>query len=109
MSIFKAADKDNSGTLTVSEFEDVVDDILIRYPQVELYLKSKHLMDVTDLLRDPEGNERESVDIEEFKSALCLVDSKTKSLPATAQVMVLTVSFKSNLMRLLSCYCYRGT
>ncbi|KAI3440707.1 NADH:ubiquinone reductase (non-electrogenic) [Psidium guajava] len=86
LSIFKAADKDNSGTLTVTEFQDVVDDILIRYPQVELYLKSKHLMDVTDLLRDPEGNERESVDIEEFKSALCHVDSQMKSLPATAQV-----------------------
>lgn len=91
MSIFKAADKDNSGTLTVSEFQDVVDDILIRYPQVELFLKSKHLRDVTDLLRDPEGNERESVDIEGFKSALCLVDSQMKSLPATAQVMVLEV------------------
>jgi len=61
LSIFKAADVDNSGTLTVSEFQDVVDDILIRYPQVELYLKSKHLKDVTDLLRDPEGNERERV------------------------------------------------
>ncbi|XP_010035669.2 external alternative NAD(P)H-ubiquinone oxidoreductase B1, mitochondrial [Eucalyptus grandis] len=86
LSIFKAADQDNSGTLTVSEFQDVVDDILIRYPQVEVYLKSKHLKDVTDLLRDPEGNERESVDIEEFKSALCHVDSQAKSLPATAQV-----------------------
>ncbi|KAK3404616.1 hypothetical protein EUGRSUZ_K00925 [Eucalyptus grandis] len=73
-SIFKAADEDNSGTLTVSEFQDVVDDILIRYPQVELYLKSKHLKD------------RESVDTEEFKSALCHVDSQAKSLPATAQV-----------------------
>ncbi|KAF7848850.1 hypothetical protein BT93_L1506 [Corymbia citriodora subsp. variegata] len=86
LNIFKAADKDYSGTLTISEFQDVVDDILIRYPQVELYLKSKHLMDVTDLLRDPEGNERESVDIEGFKLALCQVDSQTKSLPATAQV-----------------------
>ncbi|KAK3404612.1 hypothetical protein EUGRSUZ_K00918 [Eucalyptus grandis] len=64
-SIFKAADEDNS---------------------VELYLKSKHLKDATDLLRDPEGNERESVDTEEFKSALCHVDSQAKSLPATAQV-----------------------
>ncbi|XP_030513167.1 external alternative NAD(P)H-ubiquinone oxidoreductase B1, mitochondrial-like isoform X2 [Rhodamnia argentea] len=86
LSIFKAADKDNSGTLTIDEFQDVVDDILVRYPQVELYLKSKHLMDVTDLLRDPEGNQRESVDIEGFKSALSLVDSQLKSLPATAQV-----------------------
>ncbi|XP_034701626.1 external alternative NAD(P)H-ubiquinone oxidoreductase B1, mitochondrial-like [Vitis riparia] len=84
--IFKTADKDNSGTLTVKEFQDVIDDILVRYPQVELYLKNKHLNDVKDLLKDPQGHEREEVDIEGFKSALRHVDSQMKSLPATAQV-----------------------
>ncbi|PIN13971.1 NADH-dehydrogenase (ubiquinone) [Handroanthus impetiginosus] len=82
--IFKAADKDNSGTLTIEEFEDVIEDIIIRYPQVELYLKSNHLFDVTDLLKDMYGNEE--VDIEGFKLALSRVDKQTKSLPATAQV-----------------------
>ncbi|XP_057487276.1 external alternative NAD(P)H-ubiquinone oxidoreductase B1, mitochondrial-like [Actinidia eriantha] len=86
LTIFKAADKDNSGTLTMDEFEDVIEDILVRYPQVELYLTSKHLPDVTYLLKDAQGNEREEVNYEEFKSALCLVDSQAKSLPATAQV-----------------------
>lgn len=86
MAIFAAADTDNSGTLTVAEFRDVVDDIIIRYPQVENYLKSKHLQDVTDLLKDSEGNDRKEVNIEEFKLALSLVDSQRKSLPATAQV-----------------------
>lgn len=85
-SIFKAADKDNSGTLTVQEFRDVIDDILERYPQVELYLRNKRLSDVTDLLKDPEGHERKEVDIEGFKQALSQVDSQMKSLPATAQV-----------------------
>ncbi|XP_050205755.1 external alternative NAD(P)H-ubiquinone oxidoreductase B1, mitochondrial-like [Mercurialis annua] len=84
--IFKAADKDNSGTLTVQEFRDVVDDILVRYPQVELYLKNKHLMDVTDLLKDSEGKDRKEVDIEGFTQALAHVDSLTKTFPATAQV-----------------------
>ncbi|KAF5200053.1 External alternative NAD(P)H-ubiquinone oxidoreductase B1 protein [Thalictrum thalictroides] len=84
--IFSISDKDNSGTLTVKEFQDVVDDILVRYPQVGLYLRSKHLHSVTDLLNDPEGNERKEVDIEGFKSALSHVDSQMKSLPATAQV-----------------------
>lgn len=83
--IFEAADKDNSGTLTLKEFQDVIEDILVRYPHVELYLKSHHMMDLTDLLRDAEGNEME-VDIEGFKSALSHVDSQMKSLPATAQV-----------------------
>nr|GMD36857.1 external alternative NAD(P)H-ubiquinone oxidoreductase B1, mitochondrial [Ipomoea batatas] len=84
--IFKAADKDNSGTLTVDEFEDVIEDIIIRYPQVELYVKSKHLLEVVDLLRDYEGNKQGEIDIEGFKLALSHVDSQTKSLPATAQV-----------------------
>ncbi|KAF7805889.1 external alternative NAD(P)H-ubiquinone oxidoreductase B1, mitochondrial [Senna tora] len=85
-SIFKAADNDNSGTLTVKEFQDVVDDIILRYPQLELYLKSKHMLSVTDLWKDPQGVDREEIDIEGFKLALSHVDSQMKTLPATAQV-----------------------
>lgn len=87
--IFKVADKDNSGTLTVKEIKDVLDDICIRYPQVELYLKSKQMSDVVDLLKDSKGNAaKESVElnIEEFKKVLADVDSQVKTLPATAQV-----------------------
>ncbi|EOA18582.1 hypothetical protein CARUB_v10007154mg [Capsella rubella] len=84
--IFKAADVDNSGTLTMEELHDVVDDILVRYPQVELYLKSQHMRNVNDLLADAEGNKRREVDIEAFKLALSEVDTQMKTLPATAQV-----------------------
>uniref|UniRef100_A0A7N0TL82 NADH:ubiquinone reductase (non-electrogenic) n=2 Tax=Kalanchoe fedtschenkoi TaxID=63787 RepID=A0A7N0TL82_KALFE len=94
--IFKAADKDNSGTLTVEEFQDVMADILIRYPQLDLYLKSKHLRDVSDLLRDPQGNSRKEVDIEGFKLALSQVDAQMKSLPATAQVAAQQGAYLSN-------------
>ncbi|KAI8007915.1 hypothetical protein LOK49_LG07G02308 [Camellia lanceoleosa] len=86
LTIFKSADEDNSGTLSIEEFHDVIEDVLVRYPQVELYLKSKHMPDVTHLLKDAEGNARLEVDYEEFKLALSLVDAQTKSLPATAQV-----------------------
>ncbi|KAL8497472.1 hypothetical protein ACS0TY_020974 [Phlomoides rotata] len=84
--IFKVADKDNSGTLTKEEFKDVIEDIIIRYPQVELYLQKKHLSDVYDLLKDVDGNNKEGVDIEGFKLALSHIDKQMKSLPATAQV-----------------------
>ncbi|XP_061346706.1 external alternative NAD(P)H-ubiquinone oxidoreductase B1, mitochondrial-like [Gastrolobium bilobum] len=84
--IFEAADKDNSGTLTVEEFEDVMDDIILTYPQVELYIKSQHLLDLTVLWKDSQGNDRKEIDIEGLKLALCQVDSQMKSLPATAQV-----------------------
>ncbi|KAG9452768.1 hypothetical protein H6P81_005672 [Aristolochia fimbriata] len=87
--IFDVADKDKSGTLTVKELEDVLEDIYERYPQVELYLKSKHFVDVVQLLNDSKGDdpkEIREVDIEGFKAALSHVDSQMKSLPATAQV-----------------------
>lgn len=84
--IFEAADKDKSGTLTVEEFQDVMEDIIINYPQMELYLKNMHLSGCADLLKDPEGNDRKEVNIEQFKLALSHVDSQIKSLPATAQV-----------------------
>lgn len=90
-SIFTTADKDNSGTLTVKEFQDIIEDIVIRYPQVELYLKSKHLRNVVDLLKDSGGDDKKDsieLDIEGFKSALSHVDSQMKGLPATAQVMI---------------------
>lgn len=87
--IFSKADNDNSGTLTVKEFQEVIDDICERYPQVELYLKNKQMHDIVDLLKDSKGDvAKESIelDIEGFKSALSQVDSQMKNLPATAQV-----------------------
>ncbi|KAH7662336.1 NADH:ubiquinone reductase (non-electrogenic) protein [Dioscorea alata] len=88
-SIFKVADKDNSGTLTVKEIKEVLDDICVRYPQVELYLKTKQMTDFSYLLKDSTGNANEDsieLNIEEFKKALADVDSQVKNLPATAQV-----------------------
>lgn len=63
-----------------------MDDIIVRYPQVEYYLKKKNILDLRVLWNDPQGNEREEIDIEGFKLALSLADSQVKSLPATAQV-----------------------
>lgn len=89
-SIFSKADKDNSGTLTLSEFQEAMDDICVRYPQVELYLKSKRMRGIADLLKEAETDDGSKknmeLKIEEFKSALSQVDSQVKFLPATAQV-----------------------
>jgi hypothetical protein len=46
--LFKMADNDNSGTLTLEEIRDVLEDIFIRYPQVELYMKNMHMLDIED-------------------------------------------------------------
>nr|VDD30789.1 unnamed protein product [Brassica oleracea] len=88
--IFSKADKDNSGTLTLKEFQEAMDDICVRYPQVELYLKSKRMRGIADLLKEAEADDgsKKNIElkIEEFKSALSQVDSQVKFLPATAQV-----------------------
>ncbi|KAL3624944.1 hypothetical protein CASFOL_031612 [Castilleja foliolosa] len=87
--IFGKADKDNSGTLTVKEFQEVLNDICERYPQVGLYLKSRQMKGLVDLLKDSKGDavkESVEVNLEEFKSAMSQVDSQMKNLPATAQV-----------------------
>ncbi|VAI91639.1 unnamed protein product [Triticum turgidum subsp. durum] len=86
--IFKVADKDNSGTLTLKEINDVLEDICIRYPQVELYMKSMHMVDIADLIKGGLGDSHKEsmvVNIEEFKKAMCHVDSQVKTVPATAQ------------------------
>jgi NADH:ubiquinone reductase (non-electrogenic) len=86
--IFKKADKGNTGTLNLKEFQEVVDDICERYPQVELYLKKNKMRKVADLLTVSQPEEQKSIqmDIEKFKAALSAVDSQMKNLPATAQV-----------------------
>lgn len=87
--IFEKADKDKSGTLTVKEFQEALDDICDRYPQVQIYLKNKHMSNLVDLLQESKGDvSKESIElnVEQFKSALSQVDSQMKNLPATAQV-----------------------
>ena len=89
MAIFKKADKESSGTLTVKQFQEVMKDICERYPQVELYLKNKQMHNIADLLKEAKGDDKkESIElnIEELKTALSKVDSQMKFLPATAQV-----------------------
>ncbi|XP_078447688.1 external alternative NAD(P)H-ubiquinone oxidoreductase B2, mitochondrial-like [Wolffia australiana] len=87
--IFRVADKDKSGTLTVKEIQDVLGDICERYPQVELYLKSKQMKSLVDLLDESAGKvggETLELNIDQFKKALEHVDFQVKNLPATAQV-----------------------
>ena len=85
--IFSKADKNSSGTLNLRDFQEVVDDICERYPQVGLYLKKRQMRDIAHLLKSSQGEKQGTeLDIAFFKSALSEVDSQMKNLPATAQV-----------------------
>ncbi|KAF6152857.1 hypothetical protein GIB67_025875 [Kingdonia uniflora] len=97
--IFIKADQDKSGTLTVKEFQDVLHDICLRYPQMELYLKNNWMKNIVDLLTDSKAKvNKESIelDIEVLKSSLLQVDSQVKNLPATAQVAAQQGSYLTN-------------
>ncbi|XP_047950576.1 external alternative NAD(P)H-ubiquinone oxidoreductase B2, mitochondrial-like [Salvia hispanica] len=105
--IFQKADKDDSKTLTVKEFQETLKDISERYPQVELYLKNKQLSSLVDLLKDSKGDSaKESVEVnlEEFKAALSQVDSQMKNLPATAQVAAQQGSYLADCFNRME-YC----
>ncbi|PSS05755.1 External alternative NAD(P)H-ubiquinone oxidoreductase [Actinidia chinensis var. chinensis] len=97
MAIFSKADKIQSGTLTVTDFKDVINDICERYPQVEIYLKEKQLKNFVELLKNYQGNaQKEIIDIELFKAALSEVDTQMKNLPATAQVAAQQGAYLAN-------------
>ncbi|CAL5406435.1 unnamed protein product [Camellia sinensis] len=97
MAIFSKADKNQSGTLTLADFNDVIKDICERYPQVEIYLKKKQLKNFVDILKNYQGNDqKEIIDIELFKAALSEVDAQMKSLPATAQVAAQQGAYLAN-------------
>ncbi|KAJ4835060.1 External alternative NAD(P)H-ubiquinone oxidoreductase B4, mitochondrial [Turnera subulata] len=84
--IFSRADKNNTGTLDLKDFREVVDHICERYPQVQLYLQKQKLKNFDSLLKNAQENETKQIDIETFKQCLSEVDSQMKSLPPTAQV-----------------------
>lgn len=90
--IISKADTSKSGTLSLKEFHGVIDDVMERYPQLELHLKSKQMSSIHDLLKNSSGKySGTEVDIETFKSVLSQADSQMKNLPATAQVNYLYI------------------
>ncbi|KAG0597553.1 hypothetical protein M758_12G003700 [Ceratodon purpureus] len=87
--LFKLADKSNSGSLTIEEFVEVMEQVRQRYPQIDIYMERQHMRGVLGLLADAvkDGNRGSmQLDIENFKQAISKVDSQMKSMPATAQV-----------------------
>ncbi|XP_058786152.1 external alternative NAD(P)H-ubiquinone oxidoreductase B2, mitochondrial-like [Vicia villosa] len=65
--------KKKERTITLKEFQAVMDDIFERYPQVKLFLKNKQMRGIADLLEESKGDvEKESIEItiEELKTAL---------------------------------------
>ncbi|KAM7270420.1 hypothetical protein ACFE04_029634 [Oxalis oulophora] len=87
--ILSKADKNNSGTLAIKEFQQVLDDLCKQYPQIEQYMTNNKMKGTAQLLAEARVDvtkESSKLNIEEFKSTLAAVHSQKRNLPATVQV-----------------------
>lgn len=87
--LFHKADVNNSGTLTVQEFKNVMEGVRERYPQIDIYMQRQHLKTLVDLIKSATAAGKQDhveIGLEQFKAALSKVDSQMRQLPATAQV-----------------------
>jgi NADH dehydrogenase FAD-containing subunit len=79
--LFKSADRNGDGVLSMKEFEDLVHECSKTYPQMRIYgRRVKELFDEADVNKDGR------LSLQEFESLLKIVDQKLRPLPATAQV-----------------------
>ncbi len=81
MEIFNAADTEGKGKLSRDQVKQAYEKLLPEYPQLAEYaLQLRKLFDKYDVNHD------DCLDANEFREMLLFVDSKFKTLPATAQV-----------------------
>eukprot|EP01099_Mayorella_cantabrigiensis_P001099 TRINITY_DN1453_c0_g2_i1.p1 TRINITY_DN1453_c0_g2~~TRINITY_DN1453_c0_g2_i1.p1 ORF type:complete len:361 (-),score=92.29 TRINITY_DN1453_c0_g2_i1:20-1102(-) len=79
--LFRKADMDGDGFLSLRELQNMIDNNLTRYPQLEEYsFKARSLFKTADT------NQDNKLDVEEFRNLLQRIDTRIKFLPATAQV-----------------------
>lgn len=72
--LFKLADVDNDGYLSVTEFVNTMENVKVRYPQIELYMERQHMKGVVGLLEKAMQSGKESkLDLEHFSDAICKV------------------------------------
>jgi len=81
MELFRKADLDGDGFLSLKELQTMIDNNLTRYPQLEEYANKART-----LFRTADTNQDNKLDAEEFRSLLQRIDTRIKFLPATAQV-----------------------
>uniref|UniRef100_A0A7N0UN51 NADH:ubiquinone reductase (non-electrogenic) n=1 Tax=Kalanchoe fedtschenkoi TaxID=63787 RepID=A0A7N0UN51_KALFE len=110
LAIFSKADKNNTGKLSAKDFQEVIHDIVERYPQLEIYLKRKQLKNIVELLKKAHETDKmsdETIDIDKFKAALSQADAQMKNLPATAQVAAQQGSYLADCFnRMEQCETY---
>eukprot|EP00898_Chlorokybus_atmophyticus_P001712 jgi/Chlat1/2541/Chrsp175S02394 len=83
--LFNMADTENSGTVSLKEFEVAMEALRKQYPQIDIYLQRETFQNLLNEFCDKTTDVHE-LNIKDFTRALKKVDSQMKNLPATAQV-----------------------
>lgn len=97
--LFKLADTDNDGYLSVTEFVNSMETVKVRYPQIELYMERQHMRGVLDLLNQAvQGGKDLKLDIDHFSEAICKVCFRLfyYHCPAAYQLYILAICLKTN-------------
>ncbi|BBN15358.1 NADH:quinone reductase (non-electrogenic) [Marchantia polymorpha subsp. ruderalis] len=97
--LFKLADADKSGKVTVDEFEELMELVRERYPQIDSFMKKKQLRDLKTLIKRAEATDQTDaveVDLDRFKMAVEQIDAQMTRFPATAQVAAQQGSYLAN-------------
>jgi NADH:ubiquinone reductase (non-electrogenic) len=74
--IFKQADKDNNSLLSAAEFVETMEEVRLRYPQIDLYMDHKHMKGVIGLLDEALNSgdqDNAQLDLEHFSAAMSKV------------------------------------
>jgi NADH:ubiquinone reductase (non-electrogenic) len=92
--LFLQADLNGDGVLTKEEFQTFLDDVVEDYPQLRVYSQK-----VSSLFDQFDNNHDGVLSLDEFTECLKIVDSKVKTLPATAQVASQQGKYLANAFR----------
>ncbi|XP_065064340.1 uncharacterized protein LOC135690654 [Rhopilema esculentum] len=84
--LFHLADKNKDGSLSLDEFEAIIDKAREDFPQVSIHFSKAYDESRARAFAEADVDKDHSLSVKEFQDFLTLIDKELKSLPATAQV-----------------------
>ncbi|KAI3632808.1 hypothetical protein MIR68_008883 [Amoeboaphelidium protococcarum] len=81
LDLFRQAGKEQNQSLTFSEFQQVAQVMILKYPQTQVYLQK-----LTHVFSEYDQNQSGSLEYKEFEQMVSDINNKLKAYPATAQV-----------------------
>lgn len=85
-SLFEKADVNKDGSLSLAEFQAMIEQSRREYPHLEAYLGYASKDSIEAMYKRADADGKFGISLDEFEVALAEVDKELKSLPPTAQV-----------------------